>query len=281
MITKELGLTVFFCIGSAKSGTTLLARVLDQHPQIACLWESYALRHDARTSIFNPASDNWNNHGFAAQDVRRWAEIWNAQPRAFLRRALRRLTGQNYFVASPFRQTMPRALADFAQRCNANVVGDKWPVYIKHIDNVLQVFPNAKFIYNVRDPRGVWNSAQKFHDRQRGDELLKRMLENDKLIAPYLERPNFFSLRYEDLVCNPGDTVRRLYELLGCEFSSAYLHYDRQADPYPDRWSWVPQASDQFDPRHTTKWKEQVKPSDTTRITELASWFIEKYQYEG
>ena len=43
---------IFFCIGCQKTGTTLLARVLDQHPRIACVWESYALRPEAAPSIY-------------------------------------------------------------------------------------------------------------------------------------------------------------------------------------------------------------------------------------
>jgi hypothetical protein len=273
------GLT-FFCTGAAKSGTTLLARVLDQHPDIACIWESYAFTPRAEASIFNPASDRWRKHGFAEADVRRWARVWRAEPKALARRILRRLTGRHFLVTDCFRQTMPPALADFSRRCRAPVVGDKWPWYVEYLDEVLAVFPDARFVYNVRDPRGLWNSAQRFKGRNRGDELLDRMLDHDRHIAPYLEGPNFCTIRYEDLVCYPEDTCKRLYGFLGCDFSPEYLYYDPQADPYPDRWDWIPEASQQFDPWHTVKWKEQMSREDVRRITEHAGWFLEKYQYE-
>jgi len=272
--------TFFFCIGAAKSGTTLLARVLDQHPDVACIWESYAFYPRSRSSIFNPASDSWKKHGFAEADIRRWSRVWQAEPWSSLRRVLRRLTGQSFFVTVPFRQTMPPALSDFGQRCKARIVGDKWPWYVEFLDAVLSVFPEARFIYNVRDPRGLWNSAQRFKNRGRGNELLERMLKSDRQVTPYLERPNFLTLRYEDLVCEPERTCRRLHEFLGCEFSDQFLHYNRESDPYPNRWDWVPEAGEQFNPWHTIKWQKQMNQRDIERVTERSRWFIEKYGYD-
>ncbi|MAD19721.1 MAG: sulfotransferase [Planctomycetaceae bacterium] len=280
MSTTGRSPTVFFCVGSEKSGTTLLARMLDQHPDIACLWESYAFRPDSRASIFNPASEKWRRHGFSESDVRRWSRIWNAQPQAFFRRNLGRLTGRNFFIDSCFRRTMPSALADFADRCNARVAGDKWPGHIGYLENLLAVFPDARFIYSVRDPRGLWNSAQRFKDRHRGDELLNRMLENDERIGPYLERPSFLTLRYEDLVCRPEDTMERLHGFLGCDRSIRYLPYDPRDDRYPDRWSWVPEASGPIDSSHAFKWKAQLGSSDLERITGMAGGFIDRHGYD-
>jgi hypothetical protein len=281
MDEQKVERTVFFCIGAAKSGTTLLARVLDQHPDIACIWESYALHPRSRSSIFNPASNSWQTHGFVRQDVIRWASIWRAQPQSFLRRILRRLTGRPYLVTSPFQRTMSEALADFSRRCHARVVGDKWPWYINYLDQVLEAFPQARFIHNVRDPRGLWNSAQRFKGRQRGNELLQRMLEQERRVMPYLTRKNFHVLRYEDLVYEPEKTCRHLYAFLGCDYAPEYLTYHPKADPYPQRWDWVPQASQPFDPRHASKWNGQMTPDEIERVSCMAGWFIDKYGYRS
>jgi len=279
MAERRAGQTVFFCIGAAKSGTTLLARVLDQHPQIACIWESYAFHPRSQASIFNPASNSWRRHGFAETDVRRWAAIWQAQPQALLRRILRRATGRPFLVVSPFQRTMSEALADFARRCDARVVGDKWPWYADYLPEVLKAFPRAHFIYNVRDPRGLWNSAQRFKGRQRGEELLERMLQQDRRVTPYLERESFCALRYEDLVAEPEETCRQMYAFLGCDYAREYLTYDPATDPYPERWSWVPQASQPFDPQHATKWRMQMTAEEIERVTRRAGWFMDKYEY--
>lgn len=275
---QKENLQYFFCIGCQKSGTTLLAKTIDRHPNIACIFESYALKNKAQPSIMNLDSFNWSRHGFAEDDVRSWSKYWSSKSKISLR-ILRRLTGYNYPTLDKFRQTMSHALNDFANRCGVSIVGDKWPWYIDYIDLVVKAFPDAKFIYSVRDPRGIWNSAQRFKERQRGDEILCEMLDKDRKISPYLERANFLTIRYEDLVCNPEDTTKRIYQFLGANFSKDYLIDKEKADPYPERWNWIPEATSQFNPRNTIKWQEQINANDIACITELADWFIEKYQY--
>lgn len=281
MVHESQDLRFFFCIGAAKSGTTLLARVLDQHPKIVCIWESYAFHPRSNASIFNPTSDSWRRHGFSRSDVLRWSRIWRKVPRSLVRRILRKLTGRTLFVVSSFRETMTAALTDFARRCDATVVGDKWPRYIYHLNALLMAFPSARYIYNVRDPRGLWNSAQQFKGRKRGDELLARALVQDRLVTPYLKLDNFLTIRYEDLVQYPETTCEELYKFLGCEFSPRYLRYERKSDPYPERWDWIPQANEPFDPWHTFKWKERMKPHEVDRVSRQSNWFIEKYHYGG
>lgn len=279
MIFREPKIMFFFCVGSEKTGTTLLARMLDQHPEVACLWESYAFRPSSRASIFNPDSDKWIIHGFSESDIRRWSRIWNAQPQAFFRRRLSGLTGNSSYTTSCFRQTMQPALSDFARRCGVSVVGDKWPGYIRYLENLLSGFPDARIIYNVRDPRAVWNSAQRFKQRHRGDELLNRMLINDKLIKPFLGYSNFLTVRYEDLVCDTEETMRKVCTFMDRDFSTTYLQYNRQDDLYPDRWRWVPTAFTNINHWHAIKWKEQVSSTDIEKITAISSDFIDQYGY--
>ena len=90
-------------------------------------------------------------------------------------------------------------------------------------------------------------------DEMRATENAEKATER---IRPYLERANFLTIRYEDLVCKPEGTAQRMYDFLGCDFSTRYLQYDRQVDPHPDRWNWVPEAGGRIDPSHASKGKD-------------------------
>lgn len=277
---KTHHLNIFFCVGSQKSGTTLLARVLDQHPEIACICESYGFRPNSSASIFNPASTKWRRHGFSEADIQQWSQVWNAQPRARLRTALNRFNENNILTKSCFRETMSMVFADFAHRCGASVVGDKWPGYIRYLNSILSVFEEARIIYTIRDPRGLWNSAQRFKGRQRGDDLLQMMLQNDDMIRPFLKRQNFLTIRYEDLVCDSKKTIQRLYNFLDCDNISGNLRYDPELDPYPDRWYWVPEATESVDSKHASKWKEMLSLDESNYIHNVAFDFMKCYGYE-
>ena len=272
--------TFFFCLGYQKTGTTILARMLDQHPEIACLWESYALRPTSKNSIFNPNSANVAKNGFDAEQVSRWARaLAPYRPQTLKARAYSRLTGRQLVPVRRMRRILTEALTDFGRRCNSRVVGDKWPGYCTHVDTIQRIFPQARYIYNVRDPRGVWNSGQRFKGRARGEEVLDGMLEYDARVSEYLGRENFITVRYEDCICRVEETFRRLYEFLGCEFSPSYLGYDPSKDRYPDRWGWVPEAGEPLDAEHAVKWKRQLTAEEIAHVNAKAAGFMATYGY--
>ena len=284
---RQSRLALFFCIGTTKTGSTLLANVLDRHPKIACIVEAKAFEPDNPSSMLNPQSSKWRRHGFSEEAVRLLARQWSSTPMTLVQ-VLRRITKRSWsFAYMPakalhFRCVMSSIFADFASRCYVNIVGDKTPGYIGNIQALVRAFPDAKFIYGMRDPRAVYDWAYRYggdNDDKRADHALNQLLWSNKAISPYLARPNFTTVRYEDLVCESQETLRHLYEFLGCDFSIEYLHYNRQLDPYPDRWYWNPNACDPIDPYHATEWKKQMSSTNIQRVSKLADWFIEKYGY--
>lgn len=281
MNDKAKNTSFFFCIGCQKSGTTILARLLDQHPNIACLWEAYFLNPSNTSSVFNLKSPSWSKHGFSEDDIKTWSsKLQSSNPFSLSSRITHKIFGRFAFPMEPYRKAITEALNDFATRCNVSVVGDKWPWYIDFIDQMIDAFPNAKYIYTVRDPRGIWNSAQKFKDRNRGDEVLNEMLLKDRRISPLLERDDFISVRYEDLISKPEESCRKLYSFLDCDYSDDYLKYDKSRDPYPDRWDWIPEASGKLDPEITKKWQKKMSSEQIKTVSSTAKRFIEKYNYE-
>jgi hypothetical protein len=271
----------FFCIGCQKSGTTILARLLDQHPDIACLWEAYFLNPRNESSVFNPESKAWSKHGYSKDDVTQWSsKLKSSNPFSIKSRITHKITGQFSFPMQPYKEVITEALNDFASRCNVKVVGDKWPWYIEFLDQMIAAFPGAKYIYTVRDPRGIWNSAQRFKDRNRGDEILNEMLVKDTKISQLLKRDDFYTVRYEDLICKPEETCKELYAFLGCSYSDDYLKYSSENDPYPERWNWVPEASGKLDPEITVKWQKKMTSGEIKKVNSTAGVFIEKYGYE-
>ena len=229
----------------------------------------------------NTASDSWRIHGYAEENIKEWRRAWNSKSKQVTGKLLRRLGQRDRFATAAFQYSMTGLLQDFGERCGATVVGDKWPWYIDYIEETLAAFPQARFIYNVRDPRGIWNSAQKFKQRERGDEIMHEMLAKEKMIAPYLHLTNFCTIRYEDIIMRPADSMKQLYGFLGKEYSDAYLLYNPDHDPYPQRWGWVPEAVKPIEPHHATKWKYELDQATQQRLTHETTWFIEKYGYES
>jgi omega-hydroxy-beta-dihydromenaquinone-9 sulfotransferase len=110
----------------------------------------------------------------------------------------------------------------------------KSPPHTARIPVLLEMFPKAKFVHIVRDPRVVipstvnlWKSMAKKHglqtlrDESRIREKVWREFRTvyDRLeeAKPLIPAGQFHELRYEELVKNPLGEVRRVYEGVGLD----------------------------------------------------------------
>lgn len=270
----------FFCLGMAKTGTTLLARVIDQHPRVAVTSESYPFTPDNLGSLFNPESGHYRVHGFSNEQVARWHRIWKEAADSETLQDLAQWTGTRFTDLYPFRKTMGEALAAFAARTGATWAGDSWPYYMTKLPVLIQAFPGCKFIYNVRDPRAVWYSGQKWKGRGLGDKIMGDMVAADQLLERARLGARVHVMRYEDLIHEPEATMRAIWEFLGADFKPQYLQYEPSQDPHPNRWQVIANATAGFDPAMTRKWEKHVPSDKRAQIEKVAAAFMQKYGYQ-
>jgi hypothetical protein len=109
----------------------------------------------------------------------------------------------------------------------------KSPPHTARIQVLLEMFPSAKFVHIVRDPRVVfpstvnlWKSMARFHSMQNPTwpALEEKVLREFRIIYDRLEeaRPlltpgQFHELRYEELVQNPVVEMQKVYEALNLD----------------------------------------------------------------
>ena len=247
-----------FVLGLPRSGTTLLQRLLALNPELA-----YASRLDC----FNP-------HTFLV--LRRLGAAWLAGHFPQRSRgidnvriswltpdedefALAGLTVDGPWLGAVF----PRRVPYYQQRSPANPGWDggppwqaalatftrklvslhdrplvlKSPLHTMRIPDILGVFPQARFVTIVRDPRDqmrsvnsvarqayAWPALQT--ERQSEDQyhafnrfMLERYFQTRQQIAP----SRLLEITYEDLVAAPHETLRRIHDRLNIPGLSAVL----------------------------------------------------------
>lgn len=248
----------FFHIGSQKTGTTILARLIDQHPKIACMNEAYFLTPNHHASVFNPKIKT-PRHGFRKTQRLKWH--------------------QHILKTGDYREPINEAMDNFGKRCRAEMVGDSWILYLKHIEKIVEMFPDAIYIYNVRDPRAVYNSGETFLKRKFGAKILNAMLTFDKIFEENKHRMSCnIVLKYEGLITNTEQTMSQIYSCLGFDYDPEYLEYDVKKDKYPKRWGVV--AHPEIDAFHIDKWRENLTVAKVEEIETIAGDFMDKYGYE-
>jgi hypothetical protein len=224
----------FFIFGYPRSGTTILMRLVDLHPQIHC----------GREAHFFTCQDDATNL-FADAEIRQWLE----------RRSNRWTSGQN------LEGVLVRLIADYimereARQLGKVIVGDKTPNANagQAVRRMHALYPDARLIYIVRDGRdaALSHRFQHFIDQPeylpRPDRRIRLDFAHDS--RPYLEKKrslftresieeearswannvtetprlgqellgeHFFCLRYEDLLASPVDTMAHIWMFLGVE----------------------------------------------------------------
>ncbi len=196
--------TPVFLVGFPRSGTTLLEQVLESHSQIVCIEEREHLALAA---------------GDAALEPRRIAEISDTQIEVIRAEYWRRV----------------RAERDVGTK----TVVDKLPLNVIFSPLIRRVFPEARVLMALRDPRDVVLSCyqQRFGMNAAMAQFLQ--LETaaqyyDKVMSLALlcrERLGLavLDVRYEDTVANLEAVARSACEFLGVEFEDTMLSPDQAA----------------------------------------------------
>ena len=269
----------FFIIGTGRCGTTLLQRMLMGHPHIDIPPETHFFsRFDPFTVIdTDPIPD-------AAVDTylhRCTTHPWFAElglPADDLRHTLATGTrsARELFLwyAGAFLPAMPPHL------------GEKTPHHEKYVDRILTLFPDARFIHIVRDPRDVVVSLRKEH--WMGDQSLHRIAHHvakiwkrQRAVARRLGPDRYRTLRYEDLVANPEATLRGLCDFLAEPFDPAMLAHHEHAAPgfLPSESSWKNLALQPIDPSRVGRYREHLKPSEIGMVERSLGRLLIHYGY--
>ncbi|MGE0529701.1 MAG: sulfotransferase [Hyphomonadaceae bacterium] len=193
-----------FLVGFPRSGTTLLDQVLSSHAHISCLEETEHLAF-ALAAVFKSTAK------LAAMGSLTDGEIET------IREAYWRNVGET----------------------SAEIVVDKLPLNIVVLPLIKAVFPDAKVIVALRDPRDVVLSC--YQHRFGMNVAMAQFLELDRTAIYYgvvmsllercLERLhlNVHRVRYEDVVTDLERQARALVEFLELDFDPAMLDFHKTA----------------------------------------------------
>jgi Sulfotransferase family len=199
-----------FVIGIWRSGTSLLYTLLNQHPEIALMYEGDLL-------LLRPL---FSRSGGKRDWLKRW-EFWNS--------ALSRHHIQTRNLPSVVPDIASGALAVWREYGGgAAVIGEKSPDYFDSLQEVAREFPGARFIIIWRDPADICRSIIRAskgssffskpginHRALIGSHKLKQ--ECDALISQNI---GVHQLDYVDLVRDPERVMAGICEFLQIPFDS-------------------------------------------------------------
>ena len=206
-----------FLIGSPRSGSTLLSRVLGAHPEIFAPEEPHLITPLAHLGYFESVERAPYDPIITRIAAREFvASLPNGESEYL--DALRAYTDAVY--DGLFR----------AKSGGASLLLDKTPAYALNLDFLTRLYPDARYIVLTRHPIAIWSSlVDSFFD---GDDqvahnhnpLLERYVP---AIARFLRTATvpFHHIQYENLVQEPEENARNLCLFLGIEYKPEMVDY--------------------------------------------------------
>ena len=296
----------FFIYGHARSGTTLLTRLVRLHPKVHCNYQAHFFtRQPLLESLV------------ADEEIGRWlgrnSNRWN-QGRDLSPLVLR--------AASDF--IMERDARRVGKGQPGCMVGDKSPNSLldgEAVHKLVKVYPDARLVFIVRDGRdaAVSHRFQAFVDRpqhlnsqdlqiredftrdpgpfyagqrslfterglrQAAEGWMHNVVETDRA-ARQLLGEHYFSLHYEDLLAAPWEQMRKLWFFLGADPETEGLHaiLDAEMAQNPDA-DWQQQKAGEIaSALHKGKrgtWRELFTPRDREIFLETAGETLAAWGY--
>lgn len=215
-----------FLMCSERCGSNLITRLLDAHPQVCGPATKHLLNPVARNLFrYEPLAerDNWNAllddvHRLLAADFSSWRH-------AFTRESLQALAEPGDAAA------LLRAI--FTTEAQAN---GKAQVFVKEnqvyefIAFLLLHFPQARYVYQVRDPRDMALSWKNNPGHPGGVCRAARQWQADqqntlKIFTELHRRGQAERVRYEELISHPQAALEPVLAMLGLRWEPSMLAF--------------------------------------------------------
>lgn len=279
----------FFIVGCPRSGTTLLGRMADAHPDIAVIHEGRFV-----PEWFERRRGLTDDGVVTPELIDRLLAHRPFKNVSVGREELERLLGAgepvhySEFVSGIF---------DLHGRAHGkHLVGDKTPHYVRSLPTLHALWPAAKVVHLIRDGRDVSRSVLGWSKvTERGGSVARfAAFEEDRLstVACWWEwlvrlgredgaalGPELYhEIRYEALVAEPAAQCKRLCDFLGPPYDDRMLrfHEGRQRDePGLDaKKAWRPVT------RGLRDWRSEMSIGDLERFEAVAGGLLDELGYE-
>jgi Sulfotransferase family len=218
-----------FVVGCPRSGTTLLQRMLDHHPQLVVANDSHFVTKAIR--------------GAGAENPPLTPDLVDrvcSYPR-FGRLGISEATARRLATGASSYAAFVSTLYDELARLHGKpLAGEKTPDYVRRIPELHRLFPEARFVHLIRDGRDVALSALEWARPGKGPGRFalwarepvavcalwwKRFIRAGIREGRSLGQDHYMEVRFEDLVARPRETMEHIAGFLDLPLADEMLAF--------------------------------------------------------
>ncbi|MEZ5859526.1 MAG: sulfotransferase [Geminicoccaceae bacterium] len=280
----QTGLRPIFVVGAARSGTTLLQSMIDAHPDIALVGELHFFDQilRLRETIPEPVDRR------AIEPLRQG--ILTCHASRFVPDIDRALD-----LALPRLATAPRPtygllfrllLEAFAELRGAGRVGEKTPTNVRYLAEIVELFPDARVVHILRDPRDSISSRVRYPFSS-PSVIFNTLLWKIEMIYAFDFRATekvgdgrYLEVHYEALVQDTEQQLRRICRFIDVHYAAKMLAGHRRADRVVRGEPWKAGVGEPVNRRSVDAWQQRLTPAQVGLIEALGGACIEQSGYQ-
>ena len=252
--------TPLFLIGPPRTGTTILSKLLNAHTNVLLTNETAVFlqldRMIKKSAIGSSAGIIFGKsyHGLWANHLQ---------------------TETKYLIESFYIQ-----IAKAERKSHILYWGEKHPHLSECLDFISKLYPNAKYIYSVRDPRDAICSIAEMTDSSIEAALKNWMIASEsyeKFIAS-IPQKNVIISRYEDLVKSYDIALERIFSKLNLKLDDVSRQYLKEYKRRDSHKSSVDQIFN-FAEKSVGRWSWEMTGKEEFHVQKNCKKFLTRYEY--
>ncbi len=237
---------MIFVTGASRSGTTMLSRIFGQHSAVNGLKELHCFGELVDPGELRVPLDKQHAVDLCTQLITRSKrDIWGLVQAEDIVEAEQLLSGTecNEYVTG---DVIALALDHIAKTRGKKIACEQTPRNIFYAGALLDYYPNLKIVHIVRDPRDVLASQKNRWKRKRygGDNIpyseiirvwfnyhpytiTKLWVKATALAMQLKNHERVYILRFEDIIANPEQEIKKVCGFLGLPYESGMLDIEQ------------------------------------------------------
>jgi len=280
-----------FVVGHPRSGTTFLQLLISAHSNFSSGPETHLFQY-----ILNPPISDWKCSKLNLNDLDLIFKRFAGKPAISFNDEFKKC-----LIDKALNRGIPPALflhnvMSYFAKINGDNEAKRWvektPEHLLYIPEILSMFPKAKVINIIRDPRSVISSPLKFNNYKRAllryEFIIRKIARWNSFIELGMKFQNRYntnikSVYYEDIINNPDDTLEIIMNFIGEKIEINQLKtfsqdYEKVVREFENKHKYLCETGEIIDRRDI--WKKRMNENEIKLVEVLCESLIKKHNYK-
>lgn len=263
----------FFIVGSGRNGSTLLATILNAHKDVVIPPEQFVLPYAIirRYIFFFWTSNKWINN----------VKSLISNPQKTIKWDIDVSNIHSNWKDVPFIFNNIFNTYKDSSNSSSKIWGDKSPLNTNFIKYIYPEFPDAKYIFLIRDPRDVALSYRRYLGSDSFKFGIWKWRDSVRSYEYLSKRTDVLLVKYEDLVELPNNEISRITDFLNLSKDDSISKYKVSAEKMGvEEDTHHQNLRKPISSRSVGKWKNELSEKDVSCFTLNIKIEMKRFGYD-